>query len=411
MNINVETLGTFYEMARQGGGLAADRLTRMTGVESRVEGTRIEFSSTDRVIEQLRTDDDYAGAVVELSGGIEGKSIIVFEEHDAIDHASDLVRAVDGDAELIPSAIREVCGVMNAGFVDGWANVLGRDIDISIPQYVSSSTASENLANTGGEFALLFRSRIAMEDDSSSFRHYFVPSEATVEELFASSTGIDYRNLVGFDQVAQEGVDRVTDDLTALTGMQTELEVHGVNFLALDAIPEAVPNERMASVAFSFDGPPSGYLLFLYNEYSARTMAETMVPSGEADFDGLARDALQEASNIMASGFLDGWANALETTIEHTTPAFAWEFGPSAVDPLIVALSESQEFAFVFDTKMTAADDEFDLSVYVIPDERELDEVIAEVGTGDATDVETRPEIELDGTRETDGSIEGVSTQ
>jgi chemotaxis protein CheC len=74
----------------------------------------------------------------------------------------------------------------------------------------------------------------------------------------------------------------------------------------------------------------------------------------------------------MASGLLDGWANMLDTKIDHSTPAYAHDMGAAVVDPLIVGLVERQEFAFVFDTKIDAEDTAFDVDIYVIPDEDDL---------------------------------------
>jgi chemotaxis protein CheC len=107
--------------------------------------------------------------------------------------------------------------------------------------------------------------------------------------------------------------------------------------------------------------------------------------------DGLSamgRDAVQELSNVMASGLLDGWANLLDTTIDHTTPTFAHDMGPAVVDPLIVGLSEGQEFAFVFDTRLQAVDTEFDLDIYAIPDETDLERALERL---DVTAVESVP--------------------
>jgi chemotaxis protein CheC len=382
MRLSVDTLGTFYEMARQGAGLAADRLTRITGAEARVSATRLEFSTPGAVRAELADDETHAGASVELSGGVEGTTILLFGEEPGRELARTLVTDVaEPSDQLLESAIAEVCGIMNNGFVDGWADVLRTEIDISAPEYVAGARLEDLVAGHADDgVALLFRSRIETRGAEVEFEHYFVPAEDSAEELFSSPEGVAYENLAGFDRVAQRGADRVSRDLTQLSGMETTVDVRRVSFVALDAIPGAVPKDELASVAFSFDGMPSGYLLFLYDRYSARKLVETMV--GEAPEEGLGdlgRDALQEASNIMASGLLDGWANVLETSIDHSTPAFTWDMGPAAVDPLIVGLADDQEFAFVFDTRIEAADAAFDVDVYVIPDERDLERALEAV--------------------------------
>ena len=413
MRLSVDTLGTFYEMARQGAGLAADRLTRITGTEARVSATRLEFSTTGAVRAELADDRTHAGASVDLSGGIEGRTILLFGEAAGRELARTLVTDVaEPSDQLLESAIAEVCGIMNNGFVDGWADVLRTEIDISAPEYVSGARLEDLVAGDDDGVALLFRSKIETRGSEVEFEHYFVPAEDSAEELFSSPEGVAYENLAGFDRVAQRGADRVSQDLTQLSGMETSVDVRRVSFVALDAIPGAVPRDEVASVAFSFDGMPSGYLLFLYDRYSARKLVETMVgEEPEAGLGAFGRDALNEASNIMASGLLDGWANVLETSIDHSTPAFAWDMGPAAVDPLIVGLSDDQEFAFVFDTRIEAADAAFDVDVYVIPDERDLERALEAVDLDrvDSATANADDDVDVSGLGEDDlAEVEGV---
>jgi chemotaxis protein CheC len=409
MRLSVDTLGTFYEMARQGAGLAADRLTRMTGVEARVSATRIEFSTPADVRAELARDGGQAGAAVDLSGGLVGTTIVLFDEARAREMARTLVTDVaEPSDQLLESAIAEVCGIMNNGFVDGWADVLRTEIDISAPAYVSGQSLADLVDGHDDGIALLFRSQIETLGSEVEFEHYFVPAEESAVELFSSPEGVAYENLAGFDRVAQRGADRVSADLTQLSGMAAAVDVRRVSFVALDAIPGAVPKDELASVAFSFDGMPSGYLLFLYDRYSARKLVETMV--GREPEEGLGafgRDALKEASNIMASGLLDGWANVLETSIDHSTPAFTWDMGPAAVDPLIVGLSEDQEFAFVFDTRIEAADAAFDVDVYVIPDERDLERALEAVDVDRVDEARANADEDVD-VRDLDGDLAEV---
>jgi chemotaxis protein CheC len=74
---------------------------------------------------------------------------------------------------------------------------------------------------------------------------------------------------------------------------------------------------------------------------------------------------------------LDGWANLLDTHVDHSTPAYAHDMGAAAVDTLVVELGQRQEFAFVFDTQIRAVETELDIDVFVIPDEADLKEALA----------------------------------
>jgi chemotaxis protein CheC len=292
---------------------------------------------------------------------------------------------------------------MNNGFVDGWADVLGTTIDVSAPEYVTDDHAEAVLGDSAldashEDLALVFRNRIEAVGFELDFEHYLVPDHDPMAELLADGTasgGIEHRKLTAFDRMAQRGVGRVADNLSRTAGMDVEVDLRRINFLSLDAIPEGVSDEPHVSVAFSYSGVLSGYLLFLYDEPSAQDLVRSAVGEDADAFDSMGRDAVKELSNIMASGLLDGWANMLEETIDHSTPAYAYDMGAAVIDSLIVGLSERQEFAFVFDTRVSAVDSEFDVEIYAIPERTDLERALARLETDRAEDAPTTAELPM----------------
>ncbi len=387
MKLDVDTLGTFYEMARAGAGLAADRLTSMTDIQTRVGVTRLNFTTPAAIRAELDDDTEKVGIRVGLSQGLAGASYIVYDEDSALEVAETLVADVPAESteSLAWSAIVEVSQIMNNGFVDGWADVLDTEIDVSAPHFVSGTSASDilrtrDIPDTHDELAVAFRSKIEAVGTAFTFQHYFIPDHDSISRLFQQRSGertIEYDKLAGFDKMTRHGADQVARNLTKETGIDVTVDVRRINFIALDAIPQSVPNERLVSVAFSFDGMPGGYLLFLFGRESARQLVDATVGASSGDELGhLEQDAIQELSNIMASGLLDGWANLLDTTIDHSTPAYTYDMGAAVVDPLVVGLSERQQFAFVFDTRIKAVDLSLDLDIFAIPNEVDLKEAL-----------------------------------
>jgi chemotaxis protein CheC len=404
MKLDVDTLGTFYEMAREGAGLAANRLSSMTDIPARVTVTHLNFTR-DAAIAQDLSGTEWVGIRVGLSDGFGGTSILLFDAESAETIATAVIDDIPTVTEgtLQESTVTEIAQIMNNGFVDGWANVLDTNIDVSAPTYVSADRPDEFLQETEltpdeDELAVLFRNNLEAVGEELTFRHYLVPDTETVERLFQARSedrAIEFEKLVGFDRIAQRGTTQVADNLTQMTGIEMDVDIRRINFISLDAIPSEVSTEPMVGVAFSFSGMPSGYLLFLFDADSARRLVsrslETETSRGLGDFE---RDAIQELSNVMASGMLDGWANLLDTTIDHSTPAYAHDMGAAVVDPLVVGLGDSQEFAFVFDTRIEAVDTEVDLEIYVIPDEEDLREAL---GAFDMSRVAgTQPEASTD---------------
>ncbi len=399
MKLDVNALGTFYRMAREGAGLAAGRLTHMLGVETKVGVTKLNFMRGQEIRRDFEDSTEKVGVRVKLTGGIEGYSVVVFERENALRIVETLlaeagpdadvdadVDEIDGFDEMTESAATEVGHIMNSGFIDGWADVLETVIDVSTPEFVEGQTAEPffgdiDEAPADDDLALLFQSQIETVGTEVGFSHYLFPKRESMSKLLEqlrTSEGIEYDKLDGFDRMAERGAEEVAKTATTLTGIDTSVDIRRLNFVSLEAIPEQVANEKLVGVAFEFDGMPSGYLLFLFDEESAHEIVDAMVPM-EVDEDGfgeMGTSAIKELGNIMASGFLDGWANVLDTTIDHSTPEFIHDIGAAAVDPVIIQLGENQDFAFVFDTVVMADGREFDCEVYAIPDESDLERAL-----------------------------------
>ena len=195
MRLDTTALGTFHEMAREGAGIAAGRLTGIAEVEARVGITKLNFVRGDEIHKELSAGGEKVGVRVELSGAIDGHSMVVFDADSARrvletllgEQFQDTAPAVDGESadaadstgveadgetaapaefdELSQSAMEEVGQIINSGFVDGWADVLESAIDMTTPEFVQGSNPEpflEGLEAAPGEddMAIMFRSQI-----------------------------------------------------------------------------------------------------------------------------------------------------------------------------------------------------------------------------------------------------------
>ncbi|WP_254529530.1 chemotaxis protein CheC [Natrinema gelatinilyticum] len=417
MKLDVNALGTFYRMAREGAGLAAGRLTHMLGVETQVGVTKLNFMRGQEIRYDFEDSTEKVGVRVKLTGAIEGYSVLVFERENALRVVETLLAGASSDAdvdtdigdvdefdEMTKSAATEVGHIMNSGFIDGWADVLEAVIDVSTPEFVEGESAEPffgdiDEAPADDDLALLFQSQIETVGTEVGFSHYLFPkrkSMSTLLERLRTSDGIEYDKLDGFDRMAERGAEEVAKTATTLTGIDTSVEIRRLNFVSLEAIPAQVANQKLVGVAFEFDGMPSGYLLFLFDEESAHEIVDAMVPMNveEDGFGEMGTSAITELGNIMASGFLDGWANVLDTTIDHSTPKFIHDIGAAAVDPVIIQLGENQDFAFIFDTVVVADDREFNCEVYAIPDESDLERALNDLDVDRIEETPTTAEFQ-----------------
>ena len=187
---------------------------------------------------------------------------------------------------------------------------------------------------------------------------------------------IDIRKLGLFNRMAKEGGNTVADHLSQMTGMETEMEITKINFIDVPDIKTHVGHEEQIGISIEMTEPPHGHILFLLEAESAKELASGMIGDmGETDpeatgFTDMERSAIQEIGNIMTSGFIDGWANVLDTTIDIGTPTFIFGPGSGMVDDLVG--DREAEMALMFDSHVQAPESDVDVKVYTFPELEEL---------------------------------------
>ncbi|MFB6281271.1 MAG: chemotaxis protein CheC [Haloferacaceae archaeon] len=184
---------------------------------------------------------------------------------------------------------------------------------------------------------------------------------------------LDVRKLRLFNRMAKRGGETVADHLGQMTGVGTDAEVTKINFLDVDDIAAHVGEEKQIGVSIELRDPPHGHLLFLIDAASAKRFADRMIggmgEAAETGFSEMERSAIKEIGNVMASAFVDGWANVLRTTIDFSTPSFT--FGPGS-DMAAELVHARFDLALLFDSRITAPAVDAQLSVYMFPDLAEL---------------------------------------
>lgn len=195
---------------------------------------------------------------------------------------------------------------------------------------------------------------------------------------FSMSLMIDIRKLGLFNRMAKEGGNTVADHLGQMTGMETEMEITKINFIDIPDIKTHVGDEKQIGISIELLEPPHGHILFLFSAESAKELAQGMLGGlGGSDSEGsgftdMERSAIREIGNILTSGFIDGWANVLQTTIDISTPTFTFGPGSGMVDTLVG--NRETNVALMFDSRVQSIDSDANVTVYTFP---ELDELVA----------------------------------
>jgi len=196
---------------------------------------------------------------------------------------------------------------------------------------------------------------------------------------------VDVRKLELFNKMSKHGAATVSNHLNQMTDLDTAIAVSKINFLDIEDVKTHVGNEDQVGIYIELTDAPQGYVLFMLDPEGSKRLAQSMLPEGmdggePADgefFSDMEMSAMQEIGNIMTSGFIDGWANVLETTIDMTTPSFTHDRPADIIDDM--GGWPEEDIAFVIDSKIVSAETDVNVTVYTFPRVKSLVEVIQRI--------------------------------
>ncbi len=400
MKIDVKALDTFNQLAHEGAEEATRSMTQMTGIEATVEVTRISLVEREDIGEELGRDHEFVGVQFEFEGALDGDTVLIFEREQSAEIVEALVPGEMADESMAQSSVEEIGNIMMSGFIDGWADYLGTSIEHTPPTYIEDD--GTDILPDGPETdeldqVFVFRSEIQWEGENVSFYIYMLPEYNPLTELMAQhgddeAEAIPVEKLAAFNQMTHEGTQKAAENVEMMSGIQTEAEVSQISFAPIEDVPKQFGDEMHVGTAVEFTGVPSGFLLVLFDEQSAITVAEGLMPveMESSELTDQHKAAIEELGNIMTSGFVDGWANVLQRPVEHTPPRLVHDMGQAIIDPLAAQLGQHQRHAFIIDSTMKTEELEFESEIHALPNEQELRAAL------DDLDVERADQTEAD---------------
>jgi chemotaxis protein CheC len=381
MNLDVHALRTFSQLAHSGAEKAAWSLSQLTGIETLVNVTKVELGTAADVECEFR-EHDFVSVRIGFSGGIDGRTILAFDRDGAQDVVEAIMPGVEAGDELATSGLKEVGNIMLGGFIDGWADHLDTSIDITTPTYldVDSDGPLDDFSmgddpQQEDDHVLVFRNQLETVGKPVTFYLYMVPTAGAVETIVDTATdseeALPIETFTAFSEMIAEGAEQASADISAMTGTEAVVDVSRLSFVPIEGVPMQIADTTRVGVVLEFTGIPSGYIAILFDESSSERIASALLPGSDAG-EAMRQSAIQEIGNIITSGFLDGWANRLETTIEISTPRFVHDLGPAIIDPLATELAQTQDYAFLIDSTIRTNTDEFTCDIYALPNQVEL---------------------------------------
>jgi chemotaxis protein CheC len=197
------------------------------------------------------------------------------------------------------------------------------------------------------------------------------------------SLQVDVRKLDLFNKMAKEGSGTVADHLSQLTGVEASVRTSQINFLDIGDVKTHLGDEERIGIYVELTEAPGGYVLFVLDPADGKRLAGQMMGGLGGDDEGFSemeQSALQEIGNIMTSGFIDGWANVLDATIDMTTPTLLVDDTAAIIDSM--GGWPDSDLVFVIDSHIVSdgdANDPIDLTVYTFPQLEDLVAMIKDI--------------------------------
>jgi chemotaxis protein CheC len=213
---------------------------------------------------------------------------------------------------------------------------------------------------------------------------------------------IDIRKLSLISDLIQDGAEEVAGSLASLAGVEASVEIKSLSFVQPDDIATEMGEGHIHSARIRLTEPPYGVFLMTFSTETAAEIARLMTGTAvDSEFTQMQESALQEMCNILTSGFIDGIANTLETTINMQTPTVEADDAPVIADAALSHVRRDS-LTIVLDSlvDIKETDVAFSLRIFLIPDPGSfvhlIDQLDREVETGDPINADASEVQELD---------------
>lgn len=181
---------------------------------------------------------------------------------------------------------------------------------------------------------------------------------------------IDIRKLRIINRLIKDGAVNVASSLETMAGVESTVRIKSLSFVDPSDISEQIGARPVHSASVRLREPPYGVFFMTFSDETAEEIGELMtgVPV-EDEFNDLHQSALQEMCNIMTSGFIDGIANSLETTIDMGTPDVIHADGETIAEKSLTHVT-TDSLSIVLDAVVDLADQDtrFEIRIFLVPD-------------------------------------------
>lgn len=347
MRVDLDAVASFSQTGDEGGQRAADSLETLTGIPATCELTRTTLVDADGLSAFLGETSERV--VVEFDGALAGRAVLSFDQAFA-DHVAEELGAGTG-------ALSEVANILTSGFVDAWAADDEDTIDIRPPERLDDEEDVVRDVAVVDDCAFVFESQVVLSGTRGTCRFAVLPDvESFVGYVTDDDAELSLSDLAAHIRVASVSAGGVESHLGAMTGADAELVESHVDFVPVERVPSLLGDAAYEGAIFESEGVVDSVVAILFDEDEPGAVAELLLDDPDAG-SAMAESAVAELGNVTASGFLDEWANALETTIDISTPSHVRDAGGAVLDTVAAAYGERADTVTVVNATIALGDD------------------------------------------------------
>jgi chemotaxis protein CheC len=181
---------------------------------------------------------------------------------------------------------------------------------------------------------------------------------------------IDIRKLRIINQLIKDGADNVASALESMAGVESTVKIKSLAFIDPEDISTQIGDSPRHSARVRLREPPYGVFFLTFGDETAAEIAGLMTGIDASEgFNDMHQSALEEICNIMTSGFIDGIANTLDTTIDMGTPEVSRGSGQEIADESLTHINQDS-LSIVLDALVDMADRDaaFEIRIFLVPD-------------------------------------------
>lgn len=174
------------------------------------------------------------------------------------------------------------------------------------------------------------------------------------------------------DRIAVLSAEQASTALSKWFGQTVRIHCDGFAGMPLEQVSTIIDGGEspVAALHMLMAGALSGHILLAFPESTASKLVSILTlepPHPAAEFDDMARSALCETGNIVASAFVNSLASHLGVRASPTPPTFCFDMGAALIQPLVAEQVEmSAETLYVAST-FEIEGQSLDWWLYVVP--------------------------------------------